>query len=150
MSLLAKWTWARPLRAVEEALAGVPTDAMVALIHAAPLAGLLAPARRVVVVDEALAGRAARRVTGRGVRGRGAALPLADAGLAALVGAGGALGGESLGEWARVVRDGGLVVVVDRAAPEEQTRRMLDAHLVDLEQRAAGRLTVTSGRVRRW
>ena len=42
---------------------------------------------------------------------------------------------------------GGAVILVDRAAPESSTRAALCAGLTEIEQRTAGRLTVTSGLV---
>ena len=76
-----------------------------------------------------------------------ASLPLADSELAALV-AGGAGGGDwqaLLAEWSRVVRDGGVLVLVDRAPPAEMARRALCSGLTEIEQRRAGRKVVTSG-----
>jgi SAM-dependent methyltransferase len=77
-----------------------------------------------------------------------ASLPLADGELAALV-AGGAGSGDDwqtlLAEWSRVVRDGGVVVLVDRAPPAEMARRALCSGLTEIEQRRAGRKIVTSG-----
>jgi len=152
MSLLAKWTWSRPLRAIEEALTSAGVDAGVgplAVVDAPQAAQLLATTRRLVALGPEVRARAARRVGGRALRANGAALPLADGALAALVGTG-AADTDVLASWVRAVRDGGLVVLVDRVAPEEHTRRALCAGLVDLEQRTGGRHVVTSGRVRRW
>lgn len=52
-----------------------------------------------------------------------------------------------LAAWARVVPRDGLVIAVDRGGAVEASRRALCAGLRDLEQRASGRLVVTSGRV---
>ncbi len=152
MSPLVKWTWARPLRAIEEALvrAGVSSGAgPLAVVDAPQAAFLLAASRPVLALGAAVRGRAARRFGGRALRATAALLPLADGSLAALVGTGGA-DATVLSEWSRAVRHGGVLVLVDRVAAEEHTRRALCAGLVDLEQRTAGRLTITSGRVHRW
>lgn len=50
-----------------------------------------------------------------------------------------------LAGWSRAVVDGGLLVMVDRAPPAELSRRALCGGLAELQQRAAGRLVVTSG-----
>ena len=47
--------------------------------------------------------------------------------------------------WARLVRDGGVLVLVDRGAPAVASRRALAAGVTDLEQRSAGRMVITSG-----
>ena len=52
-----------------------------------------------------------------------------------------------LAEWMRVVRPGGGVVLVDRVARTQATRLALCAGLTELEQRAAARAVVTSGKV---
>ncbi|HEU0037597.1 MAG TPA: hypothetical protein VFQ53_43600 [Kofleriaceae bacterium] len=49
--------------------------------------------------------------------------------------------------WSHVVRDGGLLVFVDRGRETEASRRALCAGLTELEQRHAGRTVVTSGLV---
>jgi hypothetical protein len=53
----------------------------------------------------------------------------------------------ALRDWSRVVRDGGVVVLVDRGHAAEASRRVLCAGLTELEQRHAGRLVITSGLV---
>lgn len=83
----------------------------------------------------------------RQVQAPPASLPLVDGELAALV-AGGAGHGDwetLLAEWSRVVRDGGVLVLVDRAPPAEMARRALCCGLTEIEQRRAGRKIVTSG-----
>lgn len=96
--------------------------------------------------------RAARKLEGV-VTGAPAQLPVGDGELAAVVGVG-ALAPEHattvhrlLGEWVRAVRDGGAVVLVDRAARTLATRRALCAGLTEIEQRSSGRAIVTSGLV---
>jgi hypothetical protein len=88
-----------------------------------------------------------RSTIARQVQAQPASLPLADGELAALV-AGGANGNDwdtLLTEWSRVVRDGGVIVIVDRAPPPEMARRALCSGLTEIEQRRAGRKMVTSG-----
>jgi hypothetical protein len=94
--------------------------------------------------------RAAKKLEGV-LTGSPAQLPLGDGELAAIVGVG-ALAGEPaaalrplLEEWTRVVRDGGGVVLVDRAPRTTATRHALCAGLSEIEQRASGRAVVTSG-----
>jgi len=53
----------------------------------------------------------------------------------------------ALRDWSRVVRDGGVLVFVDRGRAAEASRRALCAGLTELEQRHAGRLVITSGLV---
>ncbi len=53
----------------------------------------------------------------------------------------------TLREWARVVRDGGAIVLVDRGHPVQASRLALCAGLSEIEQRHAGRSVVTSGLV---
>src|ERR1700733_4739638 len=53
----------------------------------------------------------------------------------------------TLAEWARTVRDGGAVVLVDRGHAAEASKRALCAGLTELEQRHVGRLVITSGLV---
>ena len=143
---------AQLVRAVAEALAaaGAPAGA-VGVIDQARLARALGERGHPVLLVGTRP-RSLRRARGRRVYGARAALPVRDAALAALVGLG--AGDETawedeLGEWSRAVADGGALVVVDRCPPGEASRRALCAGLVDIEQRAAGRLVVTSGRVAR-
>ena len=77
-------------------------------------------------------------------------LPLPDHGAGALVGVGAASRDDAaaiLTEWCRTVRDGGAVILVDRGAATDATRLALCAGLTELEQRTAGRFTITSGLV---
>ena len=104
----------------------------------------------------ALAGRA-RPVTLVGGRGRATVpdtldvLPAAPR-FAAVVGVG--VGDDptwsaTLAAWAAATVDGGGLVMVDRGAAVELSRRALCAGLTALEQRVAGRWIVTSGLVSR-
>jgi hypothetical protein len=53
----------------------------------------------------------------------------------------------TLREWSRAVRDGGVLVLVDRGHAAVASQRALGAGLTELEQRHAGRLVITSGLV---
>lgn len=91
-----------------------------------------------------------RRVKGERLYCRFDALPIAAHSLGALVGFDAGQRSDwspVLAEWARVVRPGGAVVLVDRTSPSELSRRALCAGLMELEQRQSGRTFVTSGQV---
>jgi hypothetical protein len=53
---------------------------------------------------------------------------------------------ERISAWCRAVVPGGLVVLIDRGQATELSRRALCGGLTAVEQRAAGRVLVTSGR----
>lgn len=53
---------------------------------------------------------------------------------------------DRMAAWCRAVAPGGLVVLVDRGQATELSRRALCGGLSAVEQRAAGRVLVTSGR----
>lgn len=55
-----------------------------------------------------------------------------------------------LGAWCSAVGPGGLIVLVDRGQATELSRRALCGGLTHIEQRAAGRVLVTSGRWHPW
>jgi hypothetical protein len=131
--------------AVRAAL-GAPSTGRVAVVDHPRLARLLAAEGRPVVQ---LAGQVLllRRARGPRVIGDQAALPFADASLDAVVHAGRVEGEADLLEWRRVLVDRGVLVLIERAAPEELSRRVLCAGLVDLGQRLVGRTVITSGRV---
>jgi hypothetical protein len=154
--VFARWTWGKPAAAVIESLAaagaGGADAGWVAVLEAAPLARLLADKGR-RVVPFARSDRGLKRWPGPAARAARGALPVADGALAALVATGGRTREGDwpalYQEWSRAVREGGLVIVVDSTPPDDQTRRALCAGLIELEQREAGGLTVTSGRVRK-
>lgn len=133
--------------AVERAL--VDTRGAIAVIGSARLARALAErGRRVVAIEDAP--RALRRKRVDGAYATAAALPVRNGALAAVVGVGAGsvpAWAELLREWSRVVEEGGAVVMVDRGARPELSRRALCGGLMDIEQRAAGRTIVTRGLV---
>jgi SAM-dependent methyltransferase len=133
---------------VEAALATAGVDGPVAVLDNARLARHLASAGRAVVCVGP-ASRGLKRARIPAVAGLPEALPLAGAAFAALV-AGGLAGNDSwqplLDEWCRAVAPGGLVVIVDRGAAAELSRRALCGGLSAVEQRTAGRTVVTAGR----
>ena len=130
--------------AIAEALAAMRAEGAIAVIGNAKLAAALAAGRDVIPVG--LSARAAKKL-------RGAVPDLAavePASLAAVIGtdlvAGWAAGWEeALRGWARVVHDGGAIVIVDRGHPFEASRRALCGGLTEIEQRRVGRSVITSG-----
>ncbi len=54
---------------------------------------------------------------------------------------------ETLRAWTRAVRDGGMLVLIDKGHAAEASRRALCVGLTELEQRHAGRAVITSGLV---
>lgn len=114
---------------VREALERARVSGRVAVIENDRLARRLGDARREVVNVEGDA--------------------LAEGGFAAVV-AGGLARAEDWQEriaaWCRAVVPGGLIVLVDRGRATELARRALCGGLTAVEQRAAGRVLVTSGR----
>jgi hypothetical protein len=130
--------------AIIEALGSAHADGKLAVVGNVKLAKALAASRDVVAIG--LSVRAAKKIPG--------ALPdtssLEPASLAAIVGVDIARDDawqDTLAAWARVVRDGGAIVLVDRGRPAEATRRALCGGLSELEQRHAGRAVITSGLV---
>lgn len=57
---------------------------------------------------------------------------------------------ERIAAWGAAVGPGGLVILVDRGQATELSRRALCGGLTKIEQRAAGRVLVTSGRWEPW
>jgi len=132
--------------AIAEALASARADGKVAVIGSAKLARALAGGGVREVVPVGLPARAAKKAPNH----------LADlstvepASLAAVVGVDIATtdrAPERLAEWSRVVRDGGVIIFVDRGHAVLASSRALCAGLSELEQRHAGRSVVTSGLV---
>jgi hypothetical protein len=124
VGLLSTLTWGKPGRLVAEAIGA---ERGTILVIGAP--------------------RLARVLADRGLDVRTAtARAPADTALAALVTRSPEAATPAL--WAGVA-PGGAVVLLGAAPAAEQSRRALCAGLVDLEQRRAGRLVVTSGRTPR-
>ncbi len=125
--------------AIDEALASANATGRIAVVGHAKISAALAAKREVLVVG--LPPRAAKK--------RPDALPdlssIADASLAAVIGVG--ADAAALAAWSRVVRDGGVLVLVDRGGARDASKRALCAGLTELEQRHAGRVVVTSGLV---
>jgi hypothetical protein len=127
--------------AIAEALASAKK---LAVIGNAKLAAALAPGREIVPVG--LSARAAKKLT----NALADLSSIEDGALDGVVGVDVASddGWEvALRDWKRVVRDGGVIVLVDRGRAPEASRRALCAGLGELEQRHAGRAVVTSGLV---
>ena len=139
---------------VAESLTAVTTAAgarPIAVIHQPRLGRALAErGYDIVQILERDKGRA--RAGERRVLAQPEALPLEDGELSAVVGLDLGLRDDweaLLGEWTRVVGDGGVLVMLDRAPLIELTRRALCGGLTEIEQRRAGRKVITSGRVTR-
>ena len=118
------WSTRKVARWVEESLRGAPAGPVAVLGDAALGKALAAPGRTVrteVTTDRALA---------------------------AVVSVGAPEAPGVLEGWSRALVDGGVVVLIERTAPQEASRRALCARLCDLEQRASGKLVVTRGRIR--
>ncbi len=133
--------------AITEALASARAEGTLAVVGNARLATALAAGHEVIPV--ALSARAARKLP-RAIADLASVEP---ASLAAVIAAG-ATGLATDGDWeatirgwARVVRDGGAIVFVDRGHPHEASRRALCGGLTEIEQRRAGRAVITSGLV---
>lgn len=130
--------------AIAEALGSAHATGPIAVVGNAKLAAALAAARPVTPVG--LTARAAKKLAGA-VADTGA---LDARSLDAVVGidvTADAAWHATLRAWARVVRDGGAIVFVDRGHAHEASRRALCAGLSELEQRHAGRSVITSGLV---
>jgi len=145
VDILASLSWGRTAKLVLEALASARAGEGPILVAGAPgLARVLAArGQSVLVFLTALVG--GKGHGGRALRGRLDLLPVDDRALAGIV----VRSDEPRGdvEWRRVVRPGGAVILVAGGPAVEQSRRALCAGLVDVEQRRAGRLIVTSGRI---
>lgn len=132
--------------AISEALATAHVDdGKLAVIGNAKLATALTEAKR-EVLPIGLSARAAKKLT----NALADLSSIEDRSLAAVIGVDIATddGWEiTLKDWTRVVRDGGVLVFVDRGHAPEASRRALCAGLSEIEQRHAGRVVVTSGLV---
>jgi len=134
--------------AITEALASAKASGKLAVVGHAKLATALGGTREVIPV--ALPPRAAKKLPG-------AIADLATvepASLAAVIGTGLATADDweaTIRGWARVVRDGGVIVIVDRGGDRglrhEASRRALCGGLSEIEQRHVGRAVITSGLV---
>jgi hypothetical protein len=130
--------------AITEALASAKAAGTLAVIGNAKLATALGSAREVIPV--ALSARAAKKLP----TAIADLATLAPGSLAAVVGVDLAIAGDweaTIRGWARVVRDGGAIVFVDRGHRNEASRRALCGGLCEIEQRQAGRTVITSGLV---
>jgi len=132
------------ITAIGEALGSAHADGQIAVVGNAKLAEALASNRTVIPI--AIPPRTAKKLAN--------ALPdlstIAPSSLAAVIGVDLATDEgwlAQLREYARVVRDGGAIVLVDRGNAPEASRRALCAGLSEIEQRHAGRSVITSGLV---
>ena len=132
------------LTAITEALSSASAEGKIVVVGNAKLASALGAQREVIAVG--MSPRAAKKL----------AATLADTSslearsIAAVIGIDVTSDDHwdtTLREWARVVRDGGAVVMVDRGHAPEASRRALCAGFTEIEQRQAGRTVVTSGLV---
>ena len=126
--------------AIGEALADV--QGKLAVIGNAKLATALRAKHEVLPIG--LSPRAAKRLT----NALADLTSIADQNLAAVVGMDVAVddGWElTMRDWTRVVRDGGVIVFVDRGRAAEASRRALCGGLTEIQQRHVGRAIVTSG-----
>jgi hypothetical protein len=130
--------------AIKDALTSAKIEGALAVVGNAKLATAIGAVRDVIPVG--LSARAARKLP-RAI----ADLSSVEAGsLAALIGVEIATDDHwqtTLQGWARVVRDGGVIIIVDRGHPHEASRRALCGGLSEIEQRHAGRAVITSGLV---
>jgi len=138
--------------AIGDALACLDHATRIAVVGNAKLASALAPGRTVIPIG--LSTRAAAKLS----KTPGIDPPLTHEQLATIEpGTLDALIGVDITEddhwkatlhgWTRVVRDRGVVVLVDRNQAAEASRRALCAGITELEQRHAGRAVITSGLV---
>lgn len=135
------------MSAVEALLEPVDAGGLVVVVEQPRLARVLAEHGRRIVMTAAKQ-RSLRRQVGARLYGAPAALPLGDGVAEAVVVVGQEPGGSAdqlIAEWARVVADRGLVVLVDRVPPTEASRAALCGGLAEIRQRDGGRAVVTSG-----
>lgn len=130
--------------AIQQALASAHADGTLAVIGNAKLATALGTGREVIPVG--LSARAAKKLP----RTIGDLSSVADRSLSAVVGVDLAIDEHwetTLRGWSRVVRDGGLIIIVDRGHPHEASRRALRDLRQPAAQRHAGRAVITCGLV---
>jgi hypothetical protein len=138
---------AQIVAAVDASLEPVEPDGLVIVVEQPRLARALADRGRRVVMTAAKP-RSLRRQVGARVYGVPTALPVRDAVADAVVVVGQEPGDAAetrVAEWARVVSDRGIVVLVDRTSPTEASRAALCGGLAEIRQRDGGRAVVTSG-----
>lgn len=131
--------------AIGEALASARAEGKLAVIGNGKLAAALTEGK-LDVLPIGLSARAAKKLT----NALADLSSIDDRSLAAVIGVDLAVddGWEiTLREWVRVVRDGGVIVFVDRGHAPEAGRRALCSGLSEIEQRHVGRVVVTSGLV---
>jgi hypothetical protein len=130
--------------AIKDALTAAKIEGALVVVGNAKLATAIGAVREVIPVG--LSARAARKLP-RAI----ADLSSVETGsLAALIGVEIATDEHwqaTLRDWSRVVRDGGVIIIVDRGHPHEASRRALCGGLSEIEQRHAGRAVITSGLV---
>ncbi|MCG8417568.1 MAG: class I SAM-dependent methyltransferase [Proteobacteria bacterium] len=140
------------VNAVCEALESAGIDSGAITVLEQPRIGRALASRGHQVVQVADKARSLRRILGDRMCSEPDVLPLADNRIDAVVAPG--VGqrddwNKLLSEWSRVVREGGVIVMVDRAQPTELTRRALCSGLAEIGQRQVGRTIVTSGLVKK-
>jgi hypothetical protein len=130
---------------IVEALGSARADGKLAVIGNAKLAAALVAKKREIIAI-GLSSRAAKKLTNA----------LADLSSIEARSLHGVIGSDiaiddgweiTLAHWREVVRDGGVLVFVDRGHAAEASRRALCAGLTEIEQRHVGRTIVTSGLV---
>ena len=132
------------ITAIDEALQSARAAGTLAVVGNAKLA--TAFAKRTTIVPVGLSARAAKKLP----NALGDLRSIEAGTLAGVIGVDVTTDDDwepTLREWARVTRDGGAIVFVDRGRAAEASRRALCAGLTELEQRRVGRLVITSGLV---
>jgi hypothetical protein len=130
--------------AIKDALTSAKIEGALAVVGNAKLAAAIGAVRDVIPVG--LSARAAKKLP-RAIADLSSVEP---GSLAALIGveiASDENWQATLRGWSRVVRDGGVIIIVDRGHPHEASRRALCGGLCEIEQRHAGRAVITSGMV---
>ena len=128
--------------AIKDALTSAKIEGALAVVGNAKLAAAIGAVRDVIPVG--LSARAAKKLP-RAIADLSSVEP---GSLAALIGVEIASDENwqvTLHDWSRVVRDGGVIIIVDRGHPHEASRRALCGGLCEIEQRHAGRAVITSG-----